>query len=154
MTARIVCRAAQAGDLTQIAALLGGLFAIERDFRPDAARQLAALRLLLAREDALLWVADAAREGGEVVGFCSVQRLVSTAEGGAVGLVEDVVVDAAWRARGIGRALLEGAEAWARRQGMSRLQLLADEDNPAAARFYDRLGWARGNMRNRVRLLR
>lgn len=142
-------RPAQLADLPQIAALLGQLFAIEQDFTPDTARQLAALKLMLPREDILLWVAEAQRDDDCVVaGFCSVQGLISSAEGGPVGIVEDVVVAPEWRGRGIGRRLLEGAEAWARRRGMSRLQLLADRGNAPALDFYRHLGWQETRMHN------
>ena len=144
-------RPAQLADVPAIATLL----AIEQDFTPDPARQIAALKLMLPREDILLWVAEETLEGeAQVVGFCSVQCLISTAEGGPVGLVEDVVVAEGWRAAGIGRRLLEGAEAWARRRGCSRLQLLADEDNAPALDFYRRQGWQQTSLRNWRRLLR
>lgn len=142
-------RPAQLGDIPAIAALLASLFAIEQDFSPDPARQIAALKLMLSREDILMWVAEETlEEEASVVGFCSVQTLISTAEGCVVGLIEDVVVPQAWRGAGIGRQLLEGAEAWARRRGCSRLQLLADEGNLPAQAFYERQGWQRTNLRN------
>lgn len=142
-------RPAQQSDLPEIAALLGALFAIEKDFTPDPARQLAALKLMLPREDILLLVAEVQSDGeASVAAFCSVQSLISTAEGGPVGLLEDVVVAPEWRGQKLGRRLLEAAETWARRRGMSRVHLLADEDNGAAQDFYRHLGWKRGNMRN------
>lgn len=148
-------RPAQLSDLPELAALLAQLFAIEKDFSADASRQLAALKLMLPREDILLWVAEESiADESQIVGFCSVQSLISTAEGGPAGLVEDLVVREGWRGAGIGRRLLEGAEAWARRRGMSRLQLLADEDNAPALDFYRHLGWARSNMRNLRKILR
>lgn len=150
-------RPAQLADVHAIAALLGQLFTIEKDFVPDVSRQLAALKLMLAREDILLWVAEVQATAGEapqVVGFCSVQTVISTAEGGPAGVVEDVVVAADWQGQGIGRRLLEGAEAWARRRGCTRLQLLADEKNAPALAFYQHLGWIRGNMRVWRRMLR
>lgn len=142
-------RPAQQNDLPAIVSLLGELFSIERDFTPDPARQLAALKLMLPREDMLLLVAEVQVEGvAQVAGFCSVQSLMSTAEGGSVGMVEDVVVAGPWRGQNVGRRLLEAAETWARRRGMSRIQLLADENNGLAQDFYRQLGWDRGNMRN------
>jgi len=149
-------RPAQLADIPAIAALLTSLFAIEQDFTPDPTRQLAGLKLMLPREDILLLVAETPVEGGtsRVIGFCSVQTLISTAEGGPVGLIEDVVVAEGWRSNGVGRKLLEGAEAWARRRGCSRLQLLADQDNPPALGFYAHLGWQQTSLRNWRRLLR
>ena len=78
---------------------------------------------------------------GRVVGMVTAQMLVSTAEGGLVALVEDMVVDRHCRGRGIGRLLMERIEKWARDRGASRLQLLADRTNFQALDFYDRIGW-------------
>jgi ribosomal protein S18 acetylase RimI-like enzyme len=52
-----------------------------------------------------------------------------------------VVVAEAWRGQGLGRALLAAAEAWAKAQGLHRLQLLADCENQPALAFYRGLGW-------------
>jgi GNAT superfamily N-acetyltransferase len=71
------------------------------------------------------------------------QLVVSTAEGGASVLVEDMVVDGAERGLGVGRRLLDEIDRWAGERGATRLQLLADRDNAAALAFYDRTGWVR-----------
>lgn len=119
--------------------LLAELFSIEADFSFDPEKQRRGLADLLKRGDeACLLVCE--REG-EVVGMCSVQALISTAEGGKVGLLEDMVVAAAWRGRGLGSALLAAAQQWSAGQGMTRLQLLADATNEPALGFYRRQGW-------------
>ncbi len=82
----------------------------------------------------------AVREG-RVVGMVTAQLVVSTAEGAPSALVEDMVVDASERERGIGAALLRAIEAWSRARGATRLQLLADRDNAPALAFYARMGW-------------
>ena len=128
--------AADAGDLVR---LLGDLFSIEADFRADAERQRRGLALMLAdpgRRQVLV-----AERGGAVVGMVTAQLVASTAEGGLSALVEDMVVDAASRRRGVGRRLLEAIEAWARERGATRLQLLADRENTGALRFYERMAW-------------
>lgn len=131
-------RPARSEDVEELAELLGQLFAVEADFAVDPAKQRAGLRLLLGRADALVVVAEA---DGRAVGMCSVQTLVSTAEGGLVGLLEDLVVQEAWRGRGLGRALLSRVESWAAERGLLRLQLLADRENRPALAFYARRGW-------------
>ncbi len=131
-------RVAREEDIEELAGLLGQLFAIEADFAPDVAKQTAGLRLLLARPDAFVAVAEA---GGRAVGVCSVQTLVSTAEGGPVGLLEDLVVREDLRGRGIGTLLLQAAERWALDRGLARLQLLADRTNAPALGFYGARGW-------------
>jgi GNAT superfamily N-acetyltransferase len=73
--------------------------------------------------------------------MASIQTLISTAEGGPVGLVEDVVVAKSWRGRGIGQNLLEALGDWARQHGLTRLQLLADRHNRNALDFYAKDGW-------------
>jgi GNAT superfamily N-acetyltransferase len=78
---------------------------------------------------------------GTVVGMGTAQLLISTAEGGLVALVEDIVVDTQWRGRGIGRMLVSALEQWASLHGATRLQLLADRTNFSALDFYDRIGW-------------
>ena len=118
--------------------LLALLFALEADFRPDPVLQRQGLALLLDDVRARVLVAE--RAGG-VVGMCTGQLVVSTAEGGPALLVEDVVVDAGHRGRGVGSAMLAALTEWARGHGVRRLQLLADGNNGPALAFYDRLGW-------------
>lgn len=132
-------RPAQESDLPRMVELLQQLFAIEADFVGDPATQERGLRLLLHSPTGRIWVAVA---DDRVIGLCSLQILISTAEGGLVGLVEDVVVAEDCRGRGIGPGLLEHLEDWARREGLTRLQLLADRNNQPALDFYRRRGWA------------
>ncbi len=131
-------RTAQSADLDSLVSLLSVLFAIEDDFSFDEARQRQGLSLMLANELGCVLVAEAE---GQVVGMCTGQLLVSTAEGGLTLLVEDVVVDAQWRGRGVGRLLVEAVSDWARANRVSRLQLLADRNNAPALDFYRSLGW-------------
>jgi len=131
-------RFAAEADIPVLVALLQELFAIEADFRADPVKQACGLRLLLENPGAHVWVAE---EGERVVGLCTLQVLISTAEGGPVGLVEDVVVASDRRGVGIGRQLLQALESWAAAKRLSRLQLLADRGNDPALAFYRRLGW-------------
>jgi len=140
MAEGVMVREGRAGDTAALTALLAQLFAIETDFAVDPESQARGLALLRDRPDAVILVAEAE---GRVVGMCTVQLTASTARGGLSAGIEDVVVDRAWRGRGIGRALLAGAEAWARGRGAVRLALLADETNLPALDFYDRLGFTR-----------
>jgi GNAT superfamily N-acetyltransferase len=120
-------------------ALLGELFSLEADFRPDPARQRRGLALLL--EDRLRRAAIVAEAGDQVVGMVTGQLVVSTAEGAASVLVEDMVVMEGRRGAGIGRRLLDAIEGWAAARGATRLQLLADRENHPSLRFYEARGW-------------
>lgn len=135
-----IVRLADEGDVPAMCGLLGELFTLESGFAPDAARQAAGLGLLLKAGNAAVFVADC---GGAVAGMCTIQTLVSTSEGGAAGVVEDVVVGEAFRGRGMGTALIEAARSWARGRRLTRLQLLADSGNEAALGFYRGVGWER-----------
>ena len=135
---RVNIRIAGPADLASLVSLLALLFSIEEDFVFNEPRQRRGLGLMLANKHGYVLVAEAA---GRVIGMCSGQLLVSTAEGGLSLLVEDVVVDEQWRGRGIGRMLLAAISDWARANEVSRLQLLADRNNFPALDFYRRLGW-------------
>lgn len=138
----ILFRTAETADIPAMVALLKELFSIEADFQFDPERHQRGLTLMLAncRKHRCVMVAE---NLGEIVGMASAQTLISTAEGGIVALVEDVVVKMGWRCRGIGSHLLREIEAWAARRGARRLQLLADQENAAGLQFYSREGWRR-----------
>lgn len=139
MTLRV--RPATEADLPGLVGLLQVLFAVEPDFRPDPERQGRGLAAMLSdAERRLVLVAEG---DGRVVGMATGQLVISTAEGGAACLVEDLVVAEGWRCRGIGGRLLDEVASWATARGAARLQLVADRENEAALRFYDRRGWRR-----------
>ena len=144
-------RAATVRDLSSMTALLGELFAIESDFTVNIRKQRQGLATLMENDAATLLVA---MSKDEIIGMCTLQPLISTAEGGTVGMVEDLVVSELWRHKGVGGALIEAIEKVAQSQGMSRLQLLNDQNNEPANQFYDKHGWSNTNMRVRRKTLK
>jgi N-acetylglutamate synthase-like GNAT family acetyltransferase len=139
MKNRITIRKAHTDDLPEMAELLAELFKLETDFPVNRDRQLRGLADLLQADKSAVWVAE---DDGKLVGMVSLQILISTAEGGSVGLLEDLVVTEAYRGQGVGRRLLASVELWARENRLSRLQLLADQSNAAALEFYRSLNWS------------
>lgn len=133
-------RTAKPDDVPQLVALLKALFTIEADFDFDPDKQALGLQLLLKSDKACILVAESS-DDKNLRGMCSIQILISTAEGGAVGLLEDLIVDVDFRKQGIGAKLLAEAVCWSERQGLKRLQLLADKNNSPALGFYERQGW-------------
>ena len=125
--------------------LLGELFSIESDFTPNEMNQTHGLDMLVnqpwGKTHALVAVYE-----GTVVGMATVQTLISTAEGGPVGLLEDVIVDRKFRGRGIGTLLLDHIVDWGRSQNLKRLQLLADRENSSALAYYEKHGWSTTNL--------
>lgn len=136
-------RPAGADDLPAMTRLLHELFAVETEFAMDTEKQRCGLHMLLDSEQAGIWVAE---RRGRIVGMVTVQLVVSTAEGGFSGLLEDLVVASAYRRRGLGRALLNAAVTWSREQGATRIQLLADGRNVPALIFYRKQDWKQTNM--------
>jgi len=134
-------RRASISDLEDLIELLRELFAFEADFTFDAEIQRRGLEMMLADTENRCVLA--AHRVGKVVGMCTAQIVVSTAEGGPAGLVEDLVVCQEWRGTGVGRRLAGGIEQWARSKGATRLQLLADRKNDNALGFYKKAGWRR-----------
>jgi ribosomal protein S18 acetylase RimI-like enzyme len=135
---KVRMRSAEPADLDSLVSLLAALFSIEEDFVFDESKQRRGLSLMLENERGCVLVAEAE---GLVIGMCSGQLLVSTAEGGLSLLIEDVVVDERWRGRGVGRLLMAAISDWAKANKVSRLQLLADRNNVPALDFYRSLGW-------------
>jgi ribosomal protein S18 acetylase RimI-like enzyme len=137
----IIVRAAKLADIPQLTALLKVLFTIEADFDFDEHKQARGLNLLLnSNKDCIL--AAALPGENNVLGMCTVQTLISTAEGDRVGMLEDLVVAAGFRNQGIASKLVAEAVHWAEDNGLKRLQLLADKNNARALDFYRRKqGW-------------
>ena len=135
---------ADSRDLPDLVALLGGLFARERDFTPNPEKQMRAPRLILAHpEQGRLFVL---RDRDRAVGMANALFTISTAEGGPVVLLEDVILSDRYRNWGLGRRLVEHVMDWAREEGFLRVTLLTDGDNHGARRFYERLGFGSSDM--------
>lgn len=135
---------ATADDLPQLAGLLAELFTLESDFCPARDKQLRGLRLIL--EEPALGRLFVLRVDGKVAGMANALITVSTAEGGRVLLLEDVIVHNEHRGGGLGRRLVEHVLEWAHEQGMTRVTLLADRENSAALDFYRKLGFDNSHM--------
>ncbi|WP_051294765.1 GNAT family N-acetyltransferase [Maridesulfovibrio bastinii] len=134
----VTIRTASADDLGGMVEILEQLFSIEEDFKPDRGLQIKGLKLLLENNSGCLLVA---KSGEKVVGMCSGQILISTAEGGPCLMMEDLVVHENYRGHGIGTRLIERLERFANSREISRVQLLADRNNTPALKFYEKNGW-------------
>jgi ribosomal protein S18 acetylase RimI-like enzyme len=141
MRGSVVIRPAVTDDVPQMCDLLSELFSIESDFSPDRQKQARGLNLLLndLSNTSIVLVAE---EEGEILGMCSAQTLISTVEGGPVGLLEDVIVRKERRGQGIGGRLLLEVFEWCSGRNITRIQLLRDADNTEALKFYRAGGWS------------
>ncbi|MFZ3129614.1 MAG: GNAT family N-acetyltransferase [Desulfosporosinus sp.] len=132
-------RRAKHTDLSGMIGLLRILISIETDFAFDAETQQRGLEMMLSNgAHRCVMVAELNQQ---IVGMCTAQFLVSTAEGGIVALIEDLVVEDTCRGQGVGKELLLSMESWAIARGVRRLQLLADRNNIRALEFYKKMEW-------------
>lgn len=135
---------AQLSDIPALSHLLQQLFTQEADFHPDTPRQSSALRQII--EHPATGQILVARDQGQVIGMVSLLYTISTAEGGPVAWLEDMIVDPTRRGAGIGNELLAAAISHAKQQGLSRITLLTDASNSGAQRFYERAGFHASSM--------
>jgi ribosomal protein S18 acetylase RimI-like enzyme len=97
---------------------------------------------ILTDENAALLVADS---GSQIVGFV----IVSVRETPDLSIlvprcyasIVDLEVRCEFRRRGVGRALMERAEAWARERGAGQVELNVFEFNQEAIAFYEAMGY-------------
>jgi GNAT superfamily N-acetyltransferase len=126
-------------DIPQLCELLTLLFSQEADFSPDAERQFTGLRQII--EQPAVGNILVLRDGGIVSGMVNILYTISTARGGRVAILEDMIVRPVYRGSGAGSLLLSGAVEQAKRAGCSRITLLTDRTNDSAIRFYRRHGF-------------
>lgn len=143
MDDKVSIRLAYSDDIPEMVKLLGELFAIEDDFTIDAEKQSRGLELLLQNAQSMVLVAETLNG---VVGMISLQRMISTAMGEYVGIIEDVVVCESARGYGIGTKLLETAIDEASRREWKRLALGVDLRNEMAMEFYKKYGFTTSHM--------
>jgi ribosomal protein S18 acetylase RimI-like enzyme len=136
---KIEVREADTGDLDDICRLLTMLFEQEADFEPDYERQLRGVKAILGKPERGVFLVI--REAGRVAGTVGLQFLESTALGGRVALLEDLIVHPGNRGRGLGTLLLREAIAYAQGHGCLRITVLTDHDNLPAQALYKRFGF-------------
>jgi ribosomal protein S18 acetylase RimI-like enzyme len=131
-------------DLPQLTDLLFDLFTQEGDFVPDRGKQMRGLRLLLEQPNrGRIFVL---RQEGTILGMINLLFTISTAEGGFVVLLEDVIVHRDFRGRGFGDLLLRHAIEYARKKDFSRITLLTDRLNEQGQHFFREHGFHQSKM--------
>ncbi|MEP6709569.1 MAG: GNAT family N-acetyltransferase [Verrucomicrobiota bacterium] len=126
-------------DLDELSSLLGELFAEESDFRPDREKQLRGLRLIFEQPNrGRVFVL---RSNNAIVGMINLLFTISTAEGGFVILLEDLVIHKEYRGRGYGAKLLQYAIDFAKQKNFLRITLLTDRPEIRSQNFFRRHGF-------------
>src|SRR5207248_11657693 len=118
----VVIEPATEADLDELSQMLGELFAQEGDFRPDKEKQLRGLRLIF--EQPSRGRVFVLRRNGAIVGMINLLFTISTAEGGFVILLEDLVVHKQYQKKGYGYKLLQHAIDFAKQNNLLRVKLM------------------------------
>src|SRR6266576_993109 len=138
-TAKVIIEPATEADLDELSLLLGELFAHESDFRPNKEKQLRGLRLIFEQPNrGRVFVL---RRDGAIVGMINLLFTISTAEGGFVVLLEDLVVHKTYRDHGYGSDLLRYAIDFAKQKNFLRITLLTDRPEIKSQAFFKRHGF-------------
>jgi len=126
-------------DLDELSSLLGELFSEESDFRPDKDKQLRGLRLIFEQPNrGRVFVL---RRDRSIVGMINLLFTISTAEGGFVILLEDLVIHKEYRGHGYGSMLLDYAIEFARQKNFRRITLLTDRPELRSQSFFRKHGF-------------
>jgi len=131
-------------DLPALVDLLIALFSEEADFMPDAAKQERGLRLILEQPSrGRIFVL---RNQLHIIGMINLLFTISTAEGGFVILLEDLIILPEHRGRGYGSMLIEFAKKYAKEKDFLRITLLTDKPNARSTGFYKQHGFVDSDM--------
>lgn len=131
-------------ELEELVHLLNVLFSQDIEFEPDYEKQRAGLEQIISNPsvgEILVMKID-----GKVVGMVSLLYSISTALGGKVAILEDMVMAKDFRQMGLGKELLQEAIDFARQRGCLRITLLTDFDNETAIKFYQSAGFSLSKM--------
>ncbi len=138
--AKVKTRPAEARDLDAVATL----FDAYRQFYEMPADLGLARRYLderFQRRESVIFVAEDAKGG--LVGFTQLYPAFCSVLADRTFVLYDLFVTPAARGAGAGRALMEAAEAHARKAGAARLELQTAKTNAIGQSLYESCGWVR-----------
>ncbi len=132
-------------DLPALTELVMDLFAMSSgDFTPDREVQERGLRLILEQPSrgriAVL------RNDDQIFGMVNMLFTISTARGGFVMLMEDVVIHPHHRGQGYGSMLLDHVSDFAKQKEFLRITLLTDKISAESQEFFRNRGFEYSNM--------
>ena len=131
-------------DLSELTDLVMSLMAIEADFKPDAEKQRHGLQLILEQPSrGRIFVL---RNDHKVIGMVNLLFTISTAEGGFVILMEDVIIRLEHRGQGYGTLLVNHVKEFAEKKDFKRITLLTDRVSEQSQRFFARNGFVLSHM--------
>ncbi len=131
-------------DLNDLTNLVMDLMASQQDFTPDRSLQERGLRLIL--EDPKRGRIFIARNDDKIFGMVNLLFTISTAIGGFVIMMEDVIVHPDHRGQGYGAMLMEYVLKFAKEKNFLRITLLTDKISSNSQGFFKKHGFEYSNM--------
>lgn len=126
-------------DLSALTDLVVDLLNLQDDFTPDPELQEKGIRHIL--EEPARGRIFVVRAQDRIVGMANLLFTVSTAMGGFVLIMEDVIIHPDHRGQGYGAMLLEGVIDFAKEKGFKRITLLADKLSNDSQSFFQQHGF-------------
>jgi N-acetylglutamate synthase-like GNAT family acetyltransferase len=132
-------------DLPHMVELLTSLFQDEgSELKADQRKQEHGLRLILEQPSrGRIFVL---RTNHQIIGMINLLFTISTAEGGLVVLLEDMIIHPQHRGVGYGSRLLEHAVAFAKKKDFRRITLLTDRPSNESRKFFESHGFETSEM--------
>lgn len=132
-------------DLPALTDLVMDLFAMsDGDFKPERDVQERGLRLIL--EQPRRGRIAVVRNNDRIFGMVNMLFTISTARGGFVIMMEDVVIHPHHRGQGYGTMLLDYVVDYAKQKGFLRVTLLTDKISAESQEFFKKQGFEYSNM--------
>lgn len=131
-------------DLPALTELVMDLFSTSGDFRPDRETQERGLRLILEQPSRGRIVV--VRNEDRIFGMVNMLFTISTARGGFVILMEDVVIHPHHRGQGYGTMLVDHVAEFAKQKRFLRITLLTDKISAESQEFFKKQGFEYSNM--------
>lgn len=131
-------------DLSELVELVMELFRLQGEYQPDPAVQERGLALIL--EQPARGRIFVVRNGHRIIGMVNLLFTISTAMGGFVIQMEDVIIHPDHRGQGYGGRLLEHVIDFARQKDFLRITLLTDKISAESQNFFRKYGFEYSNM--------
>lgn len=135
---------ANMNDLPELAELLNDLFTQDIEFVSDLKKQKLGLEAII--NNPAIGEILVLKDEGQILGMVSLLYSISTALGGKVAILEDMIIQKDHRQQGLGKELLGKAIRFSKERNCLRLTLLTDFNNDAAINFYQHFGFRKSDM--------
>ncbi len=131
-------------DLPELVELLNDLFTQDIEFVPDLKKQKSGLEAIIINPE--IGEILVLKGEGQILGMVSLLYSISTALGGKVAVLEDMIIHRDYRQKGLGKELLGEAIRFSKERNCLRLTLLTDFNNDTAISFYKQFGFKKSEM--------